>query len=294
MNAILGYFHQGSVPILNAEEFQRRLKEVQEMNWISFPLSTLSVAPEIEVNSDVSIAAVVHTLWKPGSICINPLFLLKKDDIPSHLRIDDPNDPRLQDRNYFDALSAWLSATCEIDKPSPERLQTSFPFFLKLMQDPDLAQRAKKFILAHEVGHVLQDSLPVQLGFFFTVLCCVSCALIFFASQLSLPPLVCGITLVVSLNIAPQFFAKVITARCFRFQESRADDFAHRVMGDIDAAKHSFAAYEKMLDVMDRRFAKQSVLGKIASILFNPDGVFHLSHPSPQERLERVNISEAR
>lgn len=163
-----------------------------------------------------------------------------------------------------------------------------FHFFLKLMQDPDLAQRAKKFILAHEVGHVLQDSLLVQLGFFFTVLCCVSCALIFFASQLSLPPLVYGITLVVSLNIAPQFFAKVIAARCFRFQESRADDFTHRVMGDIDAAKHSFAAYEKMLDVMDRRFAKQSVLGKIASILFNPDGVFHLTHPSSQERLENL------
>ncbi len=97
---------------------------------------------------------------------VSTWFLFKPDDIPPKFRITTTDDPRLVDDSFLNELSDWMngklremglsSLVCPIDHGA---LQSR----IRSMCDPNLYEKSKDFLLAHEVAHLSHAETEGQL-----------------------------------------------------------------------------------------------------------------------------------
>ncbi len=85
-------------------------------------------------------------------------FLFKLEDIPHHFRISDSNDPRLDNPEFLNHFAFWMNERLKEQGQAPLCHQTvnlNLRKFLRLLENPDLCEKAKEFSLGHELAHVL-------------------------------------------------------------------------------------------------------------------------------------------
>lgn len=91
-----------------------------------------------------------------GDILIPTLCLVNKNELPSHLNITNPFDPRLKDPEWFKQFGLWLAEHLGTQIKAPNFLEReNFRLYIKFLQNPDKASKAIQFILGHELGHIV-------------------------------------------------------------------------------------------------------------------------------------------
>lgn len=84
-------------------------------------------------------------------------FLLRYEDIPPHLHVQDVNDPRLSDPHFLNQVADWMNRTLGsmgVSTISRPMSLGCLQIFLKLLRDPDSYEKCKDFTIGHELGHL--------------------------------------------------------------------------------------------------------------------------------------------
>jgi hypothetical protein len=94
-------------------------------------------------------------------------YLLKDEDIPDQFRIAHSDDPRLIDPDFIHQFKDWMQ---NLYMQNYEDLPHDWKFYndrvcrkvLLLMCNPDLFEKAKEHVIAHEISHVNDKPFPLQ------------------------------------------------------------------------------------------------------------------------------------
>lgn len=97
-------------------------------------------------------------------IVLHPLWFVdwNTPGFPEKFKINNPNDPRLADRNFVQAFSDYLVAEYDIDRCEVGMTQiVAFTFFATLRNDPNKAKQAWRCMIGHELGHLEHNHLEI-------------------------------------------------------------------------------------------------------------------------------------
>ncbi len=85
-------------------------------------------------------------------------FLFKPEDIPLQFRISSIDDPRLDDENFLASFGRWIEGTLAQAGLEPVGCvhdSLVLQQVVLLLRHPELFEKAKSFVLAHELSHVV-------------------------------------------------------------------------------------------------------------------------------------------
>lgn len=257
-------------------QFASRIKDLQsEAQDLYQKMSGKKEEISVEVSTEVRYAgasAVTKCLY------IHPLVLVEPNDLPIDLRISGKNG------RYFEELKTWVATKFDFKEELLVNFQQRFDQFLRMWESPIEYSRIKRFAITHEVAHIFHDHRPGRWNRLCTVLCTAVAAIYLFTA---LQPLVAlAITVLVLIVSARALYV----LRCYVEQshEIEADLTALRITKDYKAAKYFF----KVLKALEEhQWAQFSWLNKAINAIISPEIVFHLTHPSPQTRIDYLKAA---
>ncbi|MBS0615593.1 MAG: hypothetical protein JSR58_03455 [Verrucomicrobia bacterium] len=142
--------HPGTSNSKRLREIRKRVHEIahqmgySDWNKIELGLCEFSSSPYAIAGND--------------QIFIPPMFLLNPSEIPSEFKGLNDNSLELQDPVFIDTFILWLNAELCLTDLTPQSLSTfqreQVILFLKTLQNPALYEKAREFVLAHEVAHI--------------------------------------------------------------------------------------------------------------------------------------------
>lgn len=140
------------------ESFERRMLELSKrVNQI---FQSMGGEGEVPVHFHRGLDGASAS--KEG-IHLSGLYLNSPEEYPPHLRIKDPNDPKLDDPVFLKQLAdLFWGPGVSFTKRGVE----NFRWYLRFMQDPEMAKRGFNFILHHEIAHIfhhhVEESRPPE------------------------------------------------------------------------------------------------------------------------------------
>lgn len=232
--------------------------------------------------------------------CTIPVtFLIKKEDIPSHLLINSREDPRLNQQEFLCSVIDWLK---EFTKHSGFThsyfVIEKVKLFLKVLIDEKKAEEAKLFVISHELSHMYHKDhktpnlLPsmdkcCKIAFFY--LGGIS-TLVFLESTAYLPSgSFLFSTLVSASAFAYRFFSFSISSKQI---EKRADLTAANIMHNH---RGGIYVYEQFVQHgLSSRKTSHSMCAKIFShIFYDPKGNMRLMSLFWPPMTERIRYLKA-
>lgn len=132
-------------------------------------------------------------------------FFIQTEDIPEDLRTSDPLDPRFEDENYLQKVYKVLigGPFNPSEKSDFEDVRALLKAFVLFYSDKELSEKAKEFIVLHELGHHVHEHVHGP-GLFQSI-----CSAMYDLQS--------------SLN-----------------QEREADEFAAKTLGALEGARYMF------------------------------------------------------
>jgi len=96
----------------------------------------------------------------PSVLNISELFfLIEPEDLPKDLQLNGLNDPKMYDEEFLNKAVKWayhfLGFKFSKHYSLNEQQRNNIQLFLKLVSNPILFQKSKRFILRHEISHLL-------------------------------------------------------------------------------------------------------------------------------------------
>jgi hypothetical protein len=91
-------------------------------------------------------------------------FLFKSEDIPAQFKIQDINDPRLDDDDFLKNFAEWMNAVnrkYHLPEIDVTRDLYSLKEFLISLRNPDLFEKMKDFLIGHELNHAADENRSV-------------------------------------------------------------------------------------------------------------------------------------
>lgn len=236
---------------------------------------------------------------KDGYIFVPALCLVDKNELPTHLQIIDPLDPRLKDPEWFKQFGLWLEEHLGTKIKSPNFLEReSFRLYIKFLQNPEKALKAIQFILGHELGHIVYrhngwSPLPKKIAL-------LSAAILGMTVSYSL----CAKNEVIEITTAKLFFGAIVGItslvglqflRCLqksRQNERQADQFSFKInSAAAEGAIYLFDEIRKHYQMVKNNMHSSLNWREyfINHLLINSDGelrILNWTHGSFRERME--------
>ncbi len=128
------------------EQIKKIAEKMRYPKWeeIRIGMDTFSSSPSAHSSTNI--------------IYIPPMFLLDPSEIPSTFKGLPDNSPLLQNSQFIDSFIYWLNLNLDLSDLTPESLGTfqreQVVLFLKMLEKPDIYEKAKEFVLAHEIAHL--------------------------------------------------------------------------------------------------------------------------------------------
>lgn len=237
--------------------------------------------------------------WDSHRIYYSYLLLLEPEDIPLKLRLECEDDPRINSDAYIKEFTDWFQEFLDFKKehitPSDKDIIRRM---LRLTANPEEFKAAKKFILAHELGHLfykheLEKKKCLEEGTIYRKV--ISAALSIFGTVACnhltdsvIPSLLIGICLFKITEIA---LHNLESLRLSRKNEKEADLFAIKHIGTIGAIpffqkrmQHTLAYRDS-----DKRSWYESIYLKIVVDSKGSDRFSILdTHPTDSQRIEYI------
>jgi hypothetical protein len=111
---------------------------------------------QLSASLNKSIVAVPSA--RTSIIHIPYLFLIKTEDLPAQLRLNGWDDPRLESDEYLEQAARWTKRFLGLEREKLDLMKKeALKIFLKFINDPELSEKAKEFILNHEIAHIFYD-----------------------------------------------------------------------------------------------------------------------------------------
>jgi Peptidase family M48 len=235
-----------------------------------------------------------------GSIVRIPyLFLLKTTDIPKKFQLSGLDDPLLKSDKFLQEFAEWSQEYMSV----PKKTKLSFlekeviRTFLEFIRDPVLSEKAKTFVLNHEVSHIAlkhchNSTNPIGLicSSLFSKFTLLIPVLILAVSITACLTLSLPVSLVISLALAA--YLSVVAVQIFRnIRCSRALE----KQADLNAVKFSQDAKEGgtyLFDVFRRSQQKARKNSFLARLMYSSSGnnrLLYLTHPSENARIRYLN-----
>lgn len=238
-------------------------------------------------DSVLDIPAIGRKKW----VHIPYLFLIKTDDIPENLRISGVDDTQLQSDEYLEKLLRWTEKFIGVPKQSMTfQVKEALRMFMKFLLDPIKSEKAKEFIIAHEMAHLFHK----QKGFFYPknqfihLLIAAGTMLVAFGLSLVIPYfwMVLVATAVVVGICSIRLFKNIAHShRC----EKEADLTAAKLSREI--REGGIYLFETLRNHRKKARENSCLLKFVYSPLGN-DRSYYLTHPSDTERVRYLkNIS---
>jgi len=230
---------------------------------------------KVKVDPVTSYAAA---LTNTKTLYLHPLTLIEPNDLPPSLRVNGPNDPKLKSPHYFRQLKSYLAKTFNVDPGKLSNLRSIFDMHLRTWKNPNLIKRIKRFAIAHEVGHIFYEHTTKSWDRFFGYLISVILSLALFELLPFLAAILCTIAIA---DISYRAF-KALREYSEQYQEKEADLKALEVTRDFIGARAFFKALDKGYK---NDWKNLNLVEKCKRYFLYPETLFHISHPSPQTRI---------
>lgn len=143
-----------------------------------------------------------------GEVFIPKLFLLNISDLPSNLKINNVNDPRLQSDDYIICVAKEAQKLLGINDITIDKsLIKNIRSHLLIALNPDLKKKSLDFVFGHEVAHLYSDDSNRKRGYdskctwtarqwltslLIAAAICISVGAVFFATPLGITSFVVG------------------------------------------------------------------------------------------------------
>jgi hypothetical protein len=230
------------------------------------------------------------------------LCLLDNEELPSHLRITDPLDPRLNDPVWFDQFGLWLEEHLGTKAKKPNFLQReSFRLYIKFLQDPDKASKAIQFILGHELGHVVyRHKDPWSFLFEKTALVSASVLGMVISSSLrskeeSIQTIICKVSFGGLVGMTSLIGFRILKfLRENKSREMQMDQFSFKINSNAsEGAIYLFDLLKKHYQGVKKNLSQTLNWREylVSHLLINSDGelrIFNWTHGSFLERMEEA------
>jgi hypothetical protein len=111
----------------------------------------------VQIRDDLYISAeAIQVTEKGGLILVYPLMLVEPQDLVD-FQITGINDPKLFDDQFLESVKKHIEKILDIKENKLAIFnKKELGFLLLLMQNPEKWEKAKKFILCHELEHIHQ------------------------------------------------------------------------------------------------------------------------------------------
>lgn len=157
-SVILNYFFPTPVTSSQSNELQTRKNElIQKIRTIESRLGKTHPC-NIQIGK-FEASAYADTL--KNSMIIPSWYFIKYDEIPANFRINNLDDPRLDNDQFLNDLSAWMEGKIKelgmTSKNASIDSKDTLKFVIRLTRDRDGFEQAKDFLLAHETAHLSHD-----------------------------------------------------------------------------------------------------------------------------------------
>ena len=137
----------------NATRCQRVFAQVQSIaqkmhypKWekIRIAMDTFSSSPAAQSSTQV--------------IYLPPMFLLDTAEIPPMYKGLSDTSPQFKNAEFIDSFIYWMNLSLDLSDLTPDVLGTfqreQVVLFLKMLENPATYEKAKEFVLAHEIAHL--------------------------------------------------------------------------------------------------------------------------------------------
>ncbi len=257
------------------DEFYKQIPALSNENEERRHIIPSTFTPELSTSSQKNTLDFAAGDVDKKTVFIDPLLLLQNSDLPKDLQVTGPEDPKIDTIYYRVALSFWIRRKFH-DTEGYELNPNLFKYYLKLWKNPEMLNRVRKFILAHEFAHIHHNHTKWRWDFITTV---GLTGMLFYCCGVMPLDFAVGMSYTI-------FYLLFLVRRCFRYSlytndEMKADLTAYKLTKDLKAAKKCFKIMDKIESI---RWRQTPWYQKINQPLF-PEAIFPVSHPSPQERI---------
>jgi len=261
--------------------FQRLSDVEKKINEIAKRLDRK--APPVFTLLNRNIAGVPSA----GGSCVKIpyLFLIKTEDIPDKLKIKGIDDPRLQSDSYLQEVAHSTQEFMGLPKSSLNFIdKETLRVFLKYISDPVLSEKAKEFVLSHEVSHIHHEhsskhpTFVKSLGF---------ASVLIIAASLTA---ILGFSVPFFIVFASAAAAFVTTIALIKIYE-RSQSHAREKEADLTALKASPQSREGGIYLFETFQKHQQQARKnnfLSKLIYSPSGnnrLLTLTHPTESDRI---------
>ncbi|NGX60463.1 MAG: hypothetical protein KR126chlam3_01637 [Chlamydiae bacterium] len=243
-------------------------------------------------SDDVHVRIITETSYAAAlpektTLLLHPLALLGPEDLPKDLQVEGPDDSKLHSDKYFFRLKVWLTETFGMDPSTLCNLREFFDVHLRTWKNPQMIDRIKRFAIAHEIGHIFHRHIPGNWDRFYSF--SVSLVMVIFLFAF-FPFYLAAILSILVIDVSKRAF-KALREYSEQYQEKEADFSAVQLTKDLPAAKAFFHALDES---HKHQWDQNSWLEKFLRILLLPETCFHISHPSPQARIQYLQNAQVK